>query len=256
MPAASHPLRGRVAIVTGGTSGLGRATCSRLAAAGANVVVVGRDPRRIRETREALPAVHGAAHHGLCADVCSAPALDRMAAQTMHWFGRIDILVASAGIMRPPGETFTPVATMSLADWNLVVDTNLKGTYLSIRAVLPHMIRQQQGEIVTISSKSGLRGLAFDAAYCSSKFGLIGLTESVAEEVADDGIRVQVVLPGTFDTPLWEQNPSTPRPPDLPPPDRVADLVLHLLALPPGVRLRAPLIEPREPPVAAAWDRP
>ena len=107
---------------------------------------------------------------------------------------------------------------LPVAEWDLVVETNLRGVFLSNQAVLPAMLAQRRGVIVNLSSTSGKRGLADDAAYCASKFGVIGFSESLAEEVGPRGIRVQVVLPGPVDTPFWDQNGPLPKPARILPP--------------------------------------
>ena len=158
--------------------------------------------------------------------------MKEMAAQTLAKFGRIDCLIASAGILRI-GNNLRTVIDTPLSEWETILQTNLTGTFLSNQAVLPAMIAQKQGDIVNISSVSGRQGRAFDAAYCASKFGIIGFSESLAEEVAAYGIRVQTILPDAVDTPLWDQNgPQSMRAALALPPERVAQLILHLITLP------------------------
>jgi 3-oxoacyl-[acyl-carrier protein] reductase len=237
--ARPSPPDGRVAIVTGATSGIGRATCLRLAARGAGVVAVGRDPRRLGALAEEVEASGGRAL-ALSLDVRSETDMQAMAAQTLERFGRIDVLVASAGVLR--GARPRVVADLPVAEWELVVETNLRGVFLSNRAVLAAMLEQRRGAIINLSSTSGRKGLAYDAAYCASKFGVIGFSESLAEEVRPHGIKVQVVLPGPVDTPMWEQNAPLPRPRDMLPSERVADLILYLLGLPDDTVLVHPTI--------------
>ena len=132
---------------------------------------------------------------------------------------------------------------MSLEEWRFVIDTNLTGTFLSNRAVLNQMIGQKQGDIINFSSVSGRQGRAFDSAYCSTKFGIIGLSESLAEEVGGFGVRVQTVLPDAVDTPLWDQNgPAAMRAPATLAPERVADFVCFLLELPRDTYLLNPVV--------------
>jgi 3-oxoacyl-[acyl-carrier protein] reductase len=134
---------------------------------------------------------------------------------------------------------------MSLADWQVVLEVNLTGTFLSNRAVLPTMMTQKQGDIINISSVSGREGKAFDTAYCASKFGIIGLTESISEEVSAYGIRVQALLPDAVDTPLWDQNGAQAiKAQHTLPPERVAEFILYLLALPRDAMLLNPIIAP------------
>ena len=163
-----------------------------------------------------------------------------MARWTLEHYGQIDILVASAGMLRAGSPRV--VAELSVAEWDLVIETNLKGVFLSNRAVLPTMLKQRRGAIVNLSSTSGQRGLAYDSAYCASKFGVIGFSEALAEEVRSYGVKVQVVLPGPVDTAIWDQNGPLPRPPHILPPERVADLILYLLTLPDDTMVVHPTI--------------
>jgi 3-oxoacyl-[acyl-carrier protein] reductase len=106
------------------------------------------------------------------------------------------------------------------------------------------MIRQRRGNIVNISSTSGRKGLAYDSAYCASKFGVIGLSEALAEEMRQYGIRVQILLPGAIETGMWDQNGPIPRPDAILTPERVAELILYLVTMPEDMVLGAPIIEP------------
>jgi NAD(P)-dependent dehydrogenase (short-subunit alcohol dehydrogenase family) len=125
-----------------------------------------------------------------------------------------------------------------------VIDVNLRGTYLSNRAVLPALIEQRRGTILNLSSVSGIRARAHDAAYCASKFAVLGLSESLHAEVRRYGVRVQAILPDVVATPLWEQNGPVPRPADALPPERVADLIVFMLTQPDDTTLVAPMIAP------------
>ncbi len=236
----------RVAIVTGGSSGIGRATCLGLAREGASVVVVGTDRERINQVVAALDrgSPRGADHFGLALDVRNEAHMEEMATRTVDRFGRIDILVACAGILRPLGTPPKPLARVSEGEWDEVIDINLKGAFLGNRAVLPTMLGQKQGDIVNVSSVSGLKGRAHDAPYCASKFALIGMTESLAAEVGSRGIRVQSVVPGAVDTPIWQQNAPVPVPRGALTPDRVADLIVHMLTVPADTVLQSPVVVP------------
>lgn len=236
-------LTGQVAIVTGGASGIGRATCHELARRGAAIVVVDLSRERIDETLAELQPSSDASVLGLCLSVSDEAAMNDMASQTLERFGRIDILVACAGILRGKGCSAHPMADVSTAEWDEVIGTNLKGTFLANRAVLASMVRNRRGQIVNVSSTSGLKGRAFDAVYCASKFGIIGLTEALAEEVRYHNVRVQMVIPDAVDTPLWQQN-RLPAPPDSLPPERVAELIAFMLCLPPDTVLERGVIAP------------
>jgi NAD(P)-dependent dehydrogenase (short-subunit alcohol dehydrogenase family) len=180
---------------------------------------------------------------GLALDVTSERDMEAMARRTVETFGRIDIFVGCAGILRAPGTLPKPLADLSLSEWELVLQVNLTGTFLSNRAVLPAMIAQKGGTIINLSSTSGRQGRAHDSAYCASKFGVVGLTEALAEEVRHHGIKVQAVLPDAVDTPLWEQN--GPIKPEIAlAPERVADLIVFMAALPPDTILGATVLSP------------
>ena len=242
--ALREALRDRVALVTGGASGIGLAVAHALADAGACVVVTGKNQSRIEAVARELASAPRGGHLGLAVDVRSEADTRRMAEQTLESFGRIDILVACAGILRGDGGTLKPLAQLATPEWDQVIDTNLRGLFLCNRAVLPAMIRQRRGDIINLSSVSGRQGRAHDAPYCASKFGVIGLSESLAAEVQQFGVRVQTVLPDAVNTAFWQQNGPVPMPPHSLPPERVADLILFMLALPPDTQILAPAIVP------------
>lgn len=251
-------LLGEVAIVTGGSAGIGRAVCLALVREGAAVVVIGRNASRIDET---IAEIEKTRKHegnslgslGLSLDICRETDMEMMVNRVLGQFGRIDILVANAGILRAQGSGPRLLADLTVEEWDEVVDTNLKGVFLSNRAVLPTMIKQRKGQIINISSKSGRRGLAFDSAYCASKFGVIGLSQALAEEVRSYGIRVQVLLPGPTETQIWAQNDPVPRTTETMPVDRVADLIMKMIFLPEDTILEEPLIDPFMPQGRPSW---
>jgi 3-oxoacyl-[acyl-carrier protein] reductase len=221
-------MSGLVAVVTGGGSGIGRATALALAEQGASVVVVDRPGSGTVTIREV--EAHGGDGLALALDVRQPEDMTAMAQRTLDAYGRIDVLVASAGLLRtgPP----TTVERLPLQEWDTVLETNLRGVFLSNRAVLPTMLAQHSGTIINLSSTSGRKGLAYDAAYCASKFGVIGFSEALAEEVGSRGVKVQVVLPGPVDTALWDQNGPLPRPATILAPERVAEFIAFLVSLP------------------------
>ena len=244
---------GQVAIVTGGTAGIGRAVCARLAEGGAKVVAVGRDRKRLEQLVSEIKERAGDRALPFRGDVRSEADMDNLAATTAERFGRIDILVASAGILRARDASLKTLNRMSVSEWEEVVDTNLKGVFLSNRAVLPVMIAQRRGQIINLSSTSGRRGYAFDTAYCAAKFGVIGLSEALAEEVRSYGVRVQVLLPGATDTPMWDQNGPIRRPTFALSAERAAEIVIGLLSVPWDTTLAAPVVEPFAKPKRDGW---
>lgn len=189
----------QVAIVTGGGQGLGQAICRRLAAAGASVVVADRNAATAETTAAELTQTAGRPMLAACTDVTVEDEVAALAAQTMARFGRIDLLVANAGIVIS-GETIEFPAS----DWRRVIDVNLTGYFLAAKHVAPVMKAQRRGVIVQINSISGKRGSYRNPAYCASKAAGIGFTQSLALELAEFGIRVNAICPGhLLDSPLW-----------------------------------------------------
>jgi NAD(P)-dependent dehydrogenase (short-subunit alcohol dehydrogenase family) len=171
--------------------------------------------------------------------------MEAMRATVLERWGRIDMLVAAAGIRGSADpRALATVATMAVEDWDAVLRTNLRGVFLSNRAVIPAMLRQRDGTIINIaSSRGGLYGSACAAAYCASKFGVIGLTEALAEELGPHGIRVTAILPDVVDTPMLGDFGRAMLGPSIPP-ERVAQLVVELVTMPEDVQLVQPLIAP------------
>jgi NAD(P)-dependent dehydrogenase (short-subunit alcohol dehydrogenase family) len=236
-PGQPGRLAGQIAIVTGGTSGIGQQACLALAREGAAVVVVGRDSTRLSGTVAAVESVSRAPGFsrrvlGLPLNVCRAADMESMARQTLEHFGRIDILIASAGILRSPNTRPTRLLELSTREWDKVVETNLTGVFLSNRAVLKTMREQRRGQIINISSLTGRRAVPFDTPYSASKFGVMGLTAALAQEMMPYGVRVQVLLPGDTATPIWAQNEPLPPAARTIPASRVADLIVFMLTWP------------------------
>ena len=183
---------GRVAIVTGGVSGIGAGIAARLAAEGARVSVWDHD---------ATALAKAAAAHTVSVDVTDAAAVQRAADQTATALGKIDILIACAGITGP----VAPVWEYPVAAWDSVIDVNLNGVFYCNRAAVPHMLRNGYGRIVNIASIAGKEGNPNAAAYSASKAGVIGLTKSLGKELANTNVRVNCVTPAAVRTPLFAQ---------------------------------------------------
>ncbi len=185
----------QVAIVTGAGRGIGEAIARRFAAEGARVAVVSRTESNSQKVADAIDADHVGRARPYAVDVADFDAVQKVGEQILADFGRVDVLVNNAGITRD-----TLAMRMSSDDWDAVLDTNLKGAFNFTRSVLRAMVKRRSGRIVNISSVSGLMGLAGQANYAASKAGLIGMTKSIARELASRGITVNVVAPGFIET--------------------------------------------------------
>ena len=199
-------LKGKAALVTGGSRGIGRAVCLELARRGACVAVnYAGNAAAAEETVESCKAM-GVDAFFVQADVADAAACDAMVKEVMSRFGRLDILVNNAGITR---EGLMPM--LKDADWDAVLDANLKGAFHCMRAAYRPMMKQKYGRVVNLSSIVGLRGNAGQANYAASKAGLIGLTKSMAKELAGRNVTVNAVAPGFIDTDMTAALPEKAR---------------------------------------------
>jgi NAD(P)-dependent dehydrogenase (short-subunit alcohol dehydrogenase family) len=203
-------LEGKVAVVTGGARGNGLASAKLMAAEGADIVIAD-----ICEDMETIPyamstptgmaaAVDeikemGRKAIGIKCDVRKAPDVEAMVKQTLETFGNIDILVNNAG-----NSSMMAVVDMSEQEWDEVLDTHLKGTFLCCKYVVPGMISRHSGKVINISSVGGHRGFGLGSHYCAAKHGIIGFTKSLAMEVADHNVNVNAVCPGTVWTPMMQ----------------------------------------------------
>jgi len=189
-------LHGRVALITGGSRGIGKAIARKLASLGASVAICGRDPELLQTTARELSALPANVLFRR-ADVTSFTDIAELVHSTESQLGPLSLLVNNAGI---GGPGFGPVQEKSEADWDKVVDTNLKSAFLVSRAVAPLMIARRQGDIINISSLAGKNTFAGGALYCASKWGLQGLSGCMAEDLRQYGIRVSVICPGSVAT--------------------------------------------------------
>ncbi|HZW83599.1 MAG TPA: 3-oxoacyl-[acyl-carrier-protein] reductase [Candidatus Deferrimicrobium sp.] len=195
-------LKEKVAIVTGASRGLGKATALALAGAGAKVVVNYAGSAALAEETVAEIRSQGGEAVAVQADVSNAQDVERLLSSTLEMFGKVDVLVNNAGITRD-----NLLLRMKEHDWDAVLDTNLKGIFLTTKAVTKPMMKQRFGRIINLTSVVGLTGNAGQANYAAAKAGVIGFTKSCARELASRGITVNAVAPGFIQTDMTDKLP-------------------------------------------------
>jgi 3-oxoacyl-[acyl-carrier protein] reductase len=194
---AAHPLAAQVAVVTGAGRGIGLAIAKELSSLGATVVLCGRAMATLESGAQAIARAGGTAEVVAC-DVTSLESVEAAAGRVERLFGRVDVLVNNAAVRGVDG----PLHQLPPDSWDQVLNTNLRGVYYAVRAFVPLMIRARSGHIINISSLAGKNALPNGAAYAASKWGLNGLSYSVAEELRGYNIRVAVICPGSTNTEL------------------------------------------------------
>jgi 3-oxoacyl-[acyl-carrier protein] reductase len=235
-------LNGKVAVVTGGSRGIGFAVAHALVADGAKVVITGQSESHLSAARPALEGAGIGSVEALRADVRRYAEIEHAINATVSRYGGLDILVNNAGV-----GIFKNAGEMSPAEWAEIFDTNLTGAYNACHAALPHLRKRGGGFIINISSLAGSNPFAGGAAYCASKAGLNAFSEALMQEVRHDGIRVSVVAPGSVATGFMGGDPSRGADWKIAPAE-VAEVVVNLLrhdprSLPSRVELR-----PSKPP--------
>lgn len=237
----AKPLSGQVAVVTGAGRGIGAAIARRLAALGATVVLSGRSIKPLQATASEISANGGQTKVMQC-DVSNLDSVQALGIFVEKTFGRTDVLVNNAGV----GSFSAPLHELTPQEWEKVLNINLRGVYYCIRSFAPMMIQAETGHIVNISSLAGKNALPNGAAYAASKWGLNGLSYSVAEELRPHNIRVAVVCPGSVDT---ELSPHTGKDPNkMLKPEDVAHAVEMLVTQAPQSFVSELLLRPTQKP--------
>ena len=224
-------LKEQVAIVTGASRGIGRAVALAFSREGARVALAARSAAGLHEVAAFIRSQNGQALT-LPTDVCQEAAVAALVDRTLAEWGRVDILVTAAG-----AAAFGPVADSTPAEWDEMMAVNLKGVYLTCRAVLAPMVKHRRGTIINVVSVAARRVIPGSAAYTASKQGVLGFTRVLAEEMRPHGVRVAALLPGAVDTPLWDRIPNAPDRARMLRPEDVAEAAVLMASLPASASL-------------------
>jgi NAD(P)-dependent dehydrogenase (short-subunit alcohol dehydrogenase family) len=224
-------LAGRVAIVTGGGRGIGRAIALGMAREGARVALAARSNGELGRVAHELGQA-GATAMAVPTDVRQEASVEALVGRVLGEWQQVDVLVNAAGVA-----TFAPVTDSKLDDWDQMLAVNLRGAVLACRAVLPAMIARRQGNIISVGSVVTSRTLTGSAAYTASKYGLLGFSRVLAEEMRPHGVRVGVISAGATDTPLWDAMTGAPARERMLQPDQVAEAALLMATLGPNATL-------------------
>ncbi len=223
-----QPLAGKVAIVTGASRGIGKAISILLAQSGSRVVLAARSEPQLKSVSEEISSQNGEALV-IPTDLTVDEEMERLVQQTLKEWGSVDVLINNAGFGK-----VAPVVKAKVSDWDETFRVNLRAPMFLSKLVLPTMMERGEGSIINISSVSGKSGQANGSAYSASKFGLIGFTQSLYEEVREYGIRVATICPGFVDTPMIPRMRRLDRSKMIRPED-IAQTVLFILTSPPTV---------------------
>jgi 3-oxoacyl-[acyl-carrier protein] reductase len=224
-------LAGQVAIVTGAGRGIGRAIAAALAREGAAVVLAARSGPELDGVAREIEQAGGRALP-VPTDARQEASVEALVRRTLAEWRQVDVLVNAAGVA-----TFAPVTDSKLDDWDQMLAVNLRGAVLCCRAVLPAMIGRHRGTIISVGSVVTSRALAGSAAYTASKYGLLGFSRVLAEEMRPHGVRVGVLSAGATDTPLWDAMPGAPARDRMLRPAQVAEAALLMASLGPNATL-------------------
>lgn len=219
-------LKGKTAIVTGGSKGIGLAIARSLAQAGVGVVISARHEDEVQEAARRLTEEGGARVVGVAADMRKLDDVRRMTERAAEEFGGVDILVNNAGV-----GAFAPADELDPEKWDQVIETNLSGVFYCCHAALPHLKKSGEAWIINIASLAGKNPFAGGTAYNASKFGLVGFSEALMLDVRDHGIRVNYIMPGSVATYFNDHTPSDADAWKIQPED-IAELVMELVRFP------------------------
>ena len=222
-------LDGKVAIVTGGSKGIGKAIAFGLAAAGAKIVLAARTPETLEQVATSLRE-GGAEVLAVPTDVTDAAAVQGLIQRTLDVYQCLDILINNAGIGR-----FGPIVDFTPSDWDSVINSNLKAIYLCTKSALSPMLAQGDGQIINVLSIAAKVPFEASSAYCAAKAGALAFTKVLASEVRQQNIRVTAVLPGSVHTPFWDEIPQHPDFEQMLKPNHVADTVVSICQQPSGM---------------------
>jgi 3-oxoacyl-[acyl-carrier protein] reductase len=235
-------VRGKTAVVTGGSKGIGYAVAEALARAGANVVISARHADEVEEAARRLNQAGGGRVIGVTCDVRKYEDVQRMISRAVEELGGVDVLVNNAGV-----GAFAAVDELPPERWHQVIETNLNGVYYSCHEAIPHMKRGGGGWIINIASLAGKNPFAGGAAYNASKFGLVGFSEALMLDVRQDDIRVNYIMPGSVATYFNDHTPSEDDAWKIQPED-IAQIVMDLLAMHPRTLPSRIEVRPSKPP--------
>ncbi len=234
--------KGKSAVVTGSSKGIGYAIAESLIDAGVNVAVSARDETEVREAAERLTERGPGRAIGVAADVRRYADVERLVNRTAEEFGQLDILINNAGVGR-----FAPIGEMNIEDWDQIIETNLSGVFYCCHEALPHLRKSGDAWIINIASLAGKNPFAGGAAYNASKFGLVGFSEAMMLDVRHDGIRVSYIMPGSVATHFGGHTPNEKDAWKIQPED-IAQSVMDLLNLPSRTLVSRVEVRPSQPP--------
>ncbi len=227
-------LLGKVAVITGASRGIGRAASVALAREGAQVVLTARSQPELESLASEIQAMGGSALI-VPADLTQAVDVERLRHKTMATLGRVDILVNNAGVSK-----YGSLMELGIEDYDWMMNTNMRSTFLCTRLFLPHMLEQKDGYIIVVSSVAGLRGMPRETVYCATKFAQIGFAQALDHEVRESGIKVSVIAPGGVNTHFALGTGRTPGDPNLEKmmeAEDVAEAIVFAVTQPPKARI-------------------